>query len=290
MNPSMRDEVKKQYASVAESELSNRDDGVREIAAAFGYSESELASIPDDANMGLSCGNPTAFASLAPGEVVVDLGSGGGLDVFLAAEKVGPTGKAIGIDMTESMVERARQAAQKGVDGKPFTNVEFHLASIDSIPLPDDSVDCVISNCVINLADDKRAVFQEIFRILKPGGRLAVSDIVLKKTLPPEIQQNIRAFTGCIAGAITMDDYRQGLQQAGFESVVIRNKNSDLNVYGKIENQIGCCSPTLDDSEASGGCCGGASPTDNLLQLMQTHDLNEFAASAEVYALKPKTD
>ena len=287
MNRSMKDEVKKQYASVAESRLSNRDDGVRAVAAAFGYSESELAAIPDEANMGLSCGNPTAFASLAPGEVVVDLGSGGGLDVFLAAEKVGPKGKAIGIDMTESMVERARQAAAKGVDGKPFSNVEFHLATIDAIPLPDASVDCVISNCVVNLADDKPAVFREIFRILKPGGRVAISDIVLKQTLPAAIQQNIRAFTGCIAGAITMDDYRQGLEQAGFDSIVIRDKNSDLNVYGKIENQVACCSPTSDESASAGGCCGGSSPTENLLQLMQTHDLNAFAASAENHALKP---
>ena len=169
------------------------------VAEAFGYSPEELASIPAEANMGLSCGNPTAFASLKPGEVVVDLGCGGGLDVFLAAAKVGPTGRAIGIDMTHEMIERARASAAKGIDGKPIHNVEFHVATIDQLPLPDASVDCVVSNCVINLAPDKPAVFREIARVLKPGGRLAVSDLVLKRPLPPEIAANVMAYVGCIA-------------------------------------------------------------------------------------------
>ena len=171
----------------------------------------ELASIPADANMGLSCGNPTAYASLKPGEVVVDLGSGGGLDVFLAAAKVGPTGKAIGIDMTPEMIARARQNAAKGADGSPIANVEFHLATIDKMPLPDASADCVISNCVINLVPDKRAVFREIFRVLKPGGRVAISDLVLKKPLPPELAADLTAYVGCIAGAIGVDEYNSGL-------------------------------------------------------------------------------
>ena len=144
--------------------------GVQAVAEAFGYTPEQLASIPAEANMGLSCGNPTAFASLKPGETVVDLGCGGGLDVFLAAKRVGPTGKAIGIDMTPEMLELARRNAAKADGGKPLANVEFHQATIDRLPLPDASVDCVISNCVINLAPDKQAVFREIARVLKPGG------------------------------------------------------------------------------------------------------------------------
>ena len=144
MSDEIVDVVRSKYASLAQVGLSSRNEGVRAVAEAFGYSADELASIPAEANMGLSCGNPTAFASLKPGEVVVDLGCGGGLDVFLAAAKVGPTGKAIGIDMTPEMIERARANAAKGTDGKPVSNVEFHLATIDRLPLPDASVDCVI--------------------------------------------------------------------------------------------------------------------------------------------------
>src|SRR5262245_24992811 len=143
--------VKSKYGAVATSGLSTEHSGVRAVAEAFGYSPEELASIPSQANMGLSCGNPTATANLRPGEVVVDLGCGGGLDVFLAAAKVGPSGKAIGIDMTTEMLDLARQNAEKGVNGQPIANVEFHQATIDNLPLPDSSVDCVISNCVINL-------------------------------------------------------------------------------------------------------------------------------------------
>ena len=171
--------------------------------------------------MGLSCGNPTATANLKPGEVVVDLGSGGGLDVFLAARKVGPAGRAIGIDMTQEMIDLARRNAVKAGNGTAPANVEFHLATIDRLPLADATVDCVISNCVINLAVDKHAVFREIARVLKPGGRLAVSDIALKKHLPLEVGQEILAYVGCIAGAIPIEEYRQGLLDAGFGEVEI---------------------------------------------------------------------
>src|SRR5271165_3260694 len=198
--------VQSKYGSVATSGLSSDHEGVRAVAEAFGYSPQELASIPAEANMGLSCGNPTATANLRPGEVVVDLGCGGGLDVFLAASKVGPSGKAIGIDMTDEMLELARRNAAKGNNGKGFTNVEFHKATIDRLPLPDASVDCVISNCVINLAPDKPAVFREIARVLKPNGRLAVSDIALRRPFPAEIGNDLMAYVGCIAGAILIED------------------------------------------------------------------------------------
>ncbi|HEY2894753.1 MAG TPA: arsenite methyltransferase, partial [Pirellulales bacterium] len=228
--------VQERYGSVATRGLSSEHKGVKAIAEAFGYSQDQLASIPAEANMGLSCGNPTATANLRPGEVVVDLGSGGGLDVFLAASKVGPTGKAIGIDMTPEMLALARtNAAKAGLE-----NVAFYESTIDKLPLEDQSVDCVISNCVINLAPNKPAVFREIARVLKPGGRLAVSDIALKRPLPPEIGKNLMAYVGCIAGAIPIEDYRSSLQEAGFAHVDIIDTGADLNMYGKVEKQA-CC-------------------------------------------------
>jgi arsenite methyltransferase len=284
MSEQILDSVKSKYGAVAESNLSNEHAGVQAVAEAFGYSAEELTSIPSDANMGLSCGNPTATAHLRPGEVVVDLGSGGGLDVFLASKKIGPTGRAIGIDMTPSMIERARANALSG----GYANVEFYLAEIDKIPLPDASVDCVISNCVLNLAPDKPAVFREIVRILKPGGRLAVSDIALKHELPEDIAKSMAAYVGCIGGAIKIDDYREGLLAVGFEHVEIVDSGSDLNAYAKIENQAGCCSPSMGEST----CCTPAAtpePTvhEELTELLSKYDVNAAAASVKVYALKP---
>lgn len=287
--------VRSRYGAVAESELSGDDAGVRAVAQAFGYSQDELKSIPAAANMGLSCGNPTAIASLQPGEVVVDLGCGGGLDVFLAARQVGPQGKAIGIDMTEAMIVRARKNAAAG----GYQNVEFHLATIDRLPLADASVDCVISNCVINLALDKPAVFREIARVLKPGGRLAVSDIALKAELPAALANSLGAYVGCIAGAIPIADYRSGLVAAGLEHVQVVDSGADLNAYAKVENQSGCCSPAMaspsdDDAQGlnvlGGGCCSPAQPSDvhrDLGTLLSEFDVNSAAASVKVYALKP---
>jgi arsenite methyltransferase len=276
------DSVKARYGAVAESTLSSNHEGVRAVAEAFGYSAEELTSIPAAANMGLSCGNPTATAHLRPGEVVVDLGSGGGLDVFLAAQQVGPTGRAIGIDMTPEMIDRARANAAAG----GYTNVEFHLATIDRLPLADASADCVISNCVLNLAPDKPAVFREIFRVLKPGGRLAVSDIALKGELPEAIAKSLAAYVGCIAGAIRIDDYRSGLLDAGFEFVEIVDSKADLNAYAKVEGQSGCCSPGMGDDDI---CCTPAETLHNeLAALLAKYDVNAAAASVKVYALKPQ--
>ena len=220
MSKGIEEVVRERYAAVAASMLTNESKGVQAVAEAFGYSAEELQSIPAEANMGLSCGNPLATAHLRPGEVVVDLGSGGGIDVLLAARKVGPSGKAIGIDMTDEMLDRARKNADKA----GATNAEFHKATIDSLPLDDASADCIISNCVINLASDKRAVFREMARVLKPGGRVAVSDIALKKPLPPEIGQDLLAYVGCIAGAIPIKEYRDGLKEAGFAHVEIKSR------------------------------------------------------------------
>jgi arsenite methyltransferase len=285
MADSIVDVVRSKYGSVAESGLSTAHDGVRAVAEAFGYSPEELAAIPAEANMGLSCGNPTAFATLQPGEVVVDLGCGGGLDVFLAAKKVGPAGRAIGIDMTPEMLALARRnAAQSGA-----TNVEFHQATIDQLPLADASVDCVISNCVINLAPDKRAVFREIARVLKPGGRLAVSDIALKRPLPAEIGVSLMAYIGCIAGAISLDDYRAGLKDAGFEAVEIVESGSDLNAYAKVENQSGCCSPAMSEGglPVVSDCCSAPNLHAELAELLARYNVNDYAASVKVYAVKP---
>jgi arsenite methyltransferase len=290
MAKQLLDSVKSKYGAVAESTLSNAHAGVKAVAEAFGYSAEELTSIPAAANMGLSCGNPTATAHLRAGEVVVDLGSGGGLDVFLASKMVGAKGRAIGIDMTPAMIERARANADAG----GYSNVEFYQSTIDQIPLPDASVDCVISNCVLNLATDKPAVFREIARVLKPGGRLAVSDIALKRELPDAVAQSIAAYVGCIAGAIKIDDYRDGLLAAGFEHVEIVDSGADLNVYAKIENQAGCCSPSMDTASSltvlPESCCPTNTPTSlhqNLTALLSEYDVNTAAASVKVYGVKP---
>jgi SAM-dependent methyltransferase len=297
MADQLLESVRSKYAAVAESTLSNNDAGVQAVAGAFGYSAGELSSIPAEANMGLSCGNPTAIASIRPGEVIVDLGSGGGLDVFLASQLVGPSGRAIGIDMTPAMIERAQGNALAG----GYQNVEFHLATIDKIPLADASVDCVISNCVINLAPDKPAVFREIARILKPGGRLAVSDIALKGELPAAVARSLAAYVGCIAGAIHLNAYRQGLLGAGFQHVEIVDSGIDLNAYAKVGNQAGCCLPTMDAANPfqplKEACCTPATTTPapgasaslhgELATLLSQYDVNAAAASVKVYAVKP---
>ena len=281
MTDSIADAVRKGYGNVAQQGLGSHNDGVRSIANAFGYSDEELGSIPAESNMGLSCGNPLAMASIREGEVVVDLGSGGGLDVFLAARQVGPTGRAIGIDMTGDMISLARANARKG----NYDNVSFHLAEIEAMPIPSRSVDCVISNCVLNLCEDKDAALAEVFRILKPGGRLAISDIALRKELPEHVAKEMSAWTGCIGGALTIEDNREKLLRAGFTDVAIQDAQADLNAY-RAGGAAACCGPSTD-------CCGPSDEPqeanfhDQMSALLDTIDANEYAASVKIFALKP---
>jgi SAM-dependent methyltransferase len=198
-----------------------------DLSKRVGYSDEELNSVPEGANLGLGCGNPVAIASLKEGETVLDLGSGAGFDCFLAAKKVGKVGKVIGVEMTPDMIDRARNNARKG----NYTNVEFRLGEIENLPAADNSVDVVISNCVINLAPDKSRVFKEAFRVIRPGGRFMVSDIVLLKDLPDPIRNSIDAYTGCIAGATKKDEYIKIIKNAGFKDVqVIDEKNFPIDV------------------------------------------------------------
>ncbi len=187
------------------------------ISKSIGYSKEELKATPEGANLGLGCGNPVALASLQEGEIVLDLGSGAGFDCFLAANKVGKKGKIIGIDMTPEMIEKARENVEKG----NYDNVEFRLGEIENLPLESESIDVIISNCVINLSPEKDAVFQEAFRVLKPGGRMMVSDIVLLNDLPVSIKKSVLAYTGCIAGALKKEDYIQGIKNAGFQKIEV---------------------------------------------------------------------
>ena len=230
----MKEFVKKIYGNIAKKKkkgcsgptcCSSNNAAVSEK---IGYTKEELNSIPDGADMGLGCGNPVAIASLKEGETVVDLGSGGGIDVFLAAKRVGPKGRAIGIDMTEDMLKKAKKNAKK----TGFKNVEFKLGDIENIPLENSIADCVISNCVINLAEDKGKVFTEAYRILKPGGRLMVSDMVLVGALPEKVLKSAEMYSGCIAGALEKEDYLCKIKKAGFKDIdIVRTDAVHLSDY-----------------------------------------------------------
>jgi SAM-dependent methyltransferase len=197
-------------------------DSAQDMSRKIGYTEKELEAVPEGANLGLGCGNPTALASLKEGEVVLDLGSGAGFDCFLAARQVGKTGKVIGVDMTAEMLDRARENARKG----NYDNVEFRLGEIENLPVGDRQVDVIISNCVINLSPNKNRVFQEAFRVLRPGGRLMVSDIVLLKELPEVIRNSVAAYVGCVAGAVTRKEYLEAIQAAGFEKTNVLGEDA----------------------------------------------------------------
>lgn len=203
------------------------------IAEHIGYSSGELDAIPAGANLGLGCGNPLAHAAVKAGDVVLDLGSGAGMDAFLAAREVGPAGRVIGVDMTPEMVERARENARRvGV-----TNVEFRLGEIERLPVADASVDVIISNCVINLSPEKAAVFAEAFRVLKPGGRMVVSDLVLLAALPDDVRHSVEAYVGCVAGAALKDEYLYLIGKAGFRDIEVVEERSygDADVFGGYE-------------------------------------------------------
>jgi len=200
---------------------------------ALGYDRSDLEKIPEGAVLGVGCGNPVALASLREGEVVLDLGSGAGIDVFLAADRVGPKGRVIGVDMTPEMLARARQNAEKG----GYANVEFRQGEIEALPVEDGTVDCIISNCVINLSVDKGKTFGEAYRVLRHGGRLMVSDIVLTKELPREVVKSVEAYTGCVAGAVMMDDYLGAMEKVGFRDVKVV---SSVDASFLAETTCGC--------------------------------------------------
>jgi arsenite methyltransferase len=202
---------------------SNAEDSTK-LANYVGYSTEELAALPEGANMGLSCGNPNALASLKPGEVVLDLGSGGGFDVFIAARIVGATGRAIGVDMTPEMLGKARKNIAAYQERSGLDNVEFRLGEIEHLPVADKSVDVVISNCVINLSPDKGQVWREIARVLKPGGRVAVSDLALFKPLPPEVREMVEALVGCVAGAVLVSDTERMAREAGLTEIRLNPK------------------------------------------------------------------
>ena len=216
----VRDEVQKGYTRVAE-QASTCSGGAlphaAEVGRKIGYTETQLQSVPDGANLGVGCGNPTAIDTLRPGEVVVDLGSGAGMDAFLAAKQVGPTGHVIGVDMTDAMLAKARENARK----VGCTNVEFRKGTIEDLPLESESVDAIISNCVINLSPEKHKVYREAYRVLRPGGRVMVSDIVLERPLPAEILQSVEAYLGCVGGASLRSEYLRTIEEAGFREVRI---------------------------------------------------------------------
>ncbi len=243
----VRDQVRAGYSKIAQQGNCGPDGGgccgatsfaPDQLAQAIGYSATELAAMPEGANMGLSCGNPTAIASLRLGEVVLDLGSGGGFDCFVAGPKVGPTGRVIGVDMTPEMLGKARRniAVYRATTG--LENVEFRLGEIESLPVADASVDVVISNCVLNLSPDKPRVWREIVRVLKPGGRVAVSDLALVQPLPAAVQADVEALVGCIAGAVLVEETRAMANAAGLVEVTLTPKPEYIDAMTNWEDPL----------------------------------------------------
>lgn len=263
----VRDGVRKRYASIAQADGGGRGstenccaaDALGQPAASekLGYSEDDLAAVPEEANMGLGCGNPRAIAALTSGETVLDLGSGGGFDCFLAARQVGDTGRVIGVDMTPEMISKARANVVKG----GYCNVEFRLGEIEHLPIADNSIDVILSNCVINLSPDKPQVYRDAFRVLRPGGRLAISDVVSLGELPDDVEGSLDAYCGCIAGAVAVEEVEALLHKIGFVDVVVEVKQESREFIkdwfpgsGMEEHvrsaEIKACKPT------GCGCCG----------------------------------
>ncbi len=232
--------VKKRYGELAKGEKAccsscGSGPSAADVALRIGYSEEDLQNVPEASMMGLGCGNPVALASLREGEIVLDLGSGGGIDVFLAARKVGAKGRVIGVDMTEEMVQRARATASRG----GYENVEFRLGEIENLPVEDNSVDIILSNCVINLAPDKDKVFREAYRVLRPGGRLMISDLVTEGDLPDEIRKSFDAWAGCVAGALEKSQYLDTIRRAGFQKVNIVSETAyTIDVSHELQGKL----------------------------------------------------
>ncbi|MCK9573346.1 MAG: arsenite methyltransferase [Candidatus Omnitrophica bacterium] len=266
--------VKEGYAKVAKRGVSCCSSGsccspsnsARGISKTVGYSDDDINAVPDGANLGLGCGNPVAIASLKEGDCVLDLGSGAGFDAFLASSRVGKTGKVIGVDMTPEMLKKARANAEKG----NYTNVEFRLGEIEKLPVEDNSIDVIISNCVINLSPDKESVFREAFRVLKPGGRLMVSDIVLVKNLPEIIKESIEAYVGCLAGAVMKDEYLNYIKKSGFKGIeIVGESNYPIEAMANdVTAQVVKNNPSIKQKDIKG--------------------VESSVASIKVSALKPK--
>lgn len=240
----IKETVRKTYSSIVTGEKTScgcgcgSSSGSGMISQKIGYDAKELSSVPKDADYGLGCGNPTAFASLKSGETVLDLGSGPGLDCFIAANKVGPDGKVIGVDMTPAMISKARENSEKN----GYKNVEFRLGEIENLPVENNSVDVIISNCVINLVPDKTKAFSESFRVLKPGGRLMVSDIVLREALPEAVLKSVDAYSACVSGAEIKEKYLEKIKDAGFIDVeVVKEIPFTVDLVSFIGDR-GCCS------------------------------------------------
>ncbi|KAL4805150.1 S-adenosyl-L-methionine-dependent methyltransferase [Aspergillus unguis] len=273
MTQEIYNEVQARYGSLAKQSNDAQQSSNANIARAFGYSAEDLVSLPETANLGVSCGNPVAVAGIKEGETVVDLGSGAGIDVFLAAGKVGPQGKAIGIDMTEEMISLARRNASRS----DLENTRFIKSPITSIPLESYTVDCIISNCVINLVPhhDKPAVFSEIARLLKPGGRVAISDILARREMPPAIVDNMALYVGCVAGAAQVTEYQAWMESVGLTDILLVDTKADINVYKQF-------------SETGQGCCCG--PAQESARLPEGEfadvDFNSWVGSYQIYAVK----
>lgn len=265
----IRDHVRNSYAKVAEASNSGCSTGIESsccgvsdddaintlISTRLGYSEEDLTKVPGGADMGLGCGNPRAIASLQAGETVIDLGSGGGFDAFLAAVEVGSSGQIIGVDMTPTMISKARSNADKG----KYHNVEFRLGEIEYLPVADNTADVIISNCVINLSPNKAQVFQDAFRVLKPGGRLAISDVVASCELPEDMKNDPQLLAGCMAGASLIDDLKAFMADAGFEQINIIPKDESRDFIkdwapGRgVEEYV--VSAYIEAIKPGGGCC-----------------------------------
>jgi len=232
--------VKKRYGQMAKAGVSccpscECGPSLTELGKRIGYSDGDLRNVPEASNMGLGCGNPVALAALKEGDTVLDLGSGGGIDVFLAAKRVGHTGKVIGVDMTDEMIDTAKSTAKK----YGYKNVEFRLGEIENLPVEDNSVDVIISNCVINLSTDKEKVFRDAYRVLKPGGKIMISDLVTEEEIPDKIKKSFEAWAECIAGALEKNEYLDTIRKAGFEKVTIVSESSyDIDISEELKGKI----------------------------------------------------